>query len=174
MKIGIISDSHDHLPNLRHALEEILRRGAGAVIHCGDLVAPFVTLELGRFAGPVHTVFGNNDGDRFLSLKLAAETCPNVTHHGEVGVVELDGARIAFSHYEHHARGRARAQGCQVALHGHTHLQAMERDDGLLVLNPGELLGFKGRPSFCTYDTATGEVERVELEPQPWPPGGWS
>jgi putative phosphoesterase len=172
MKIGIISDSHDHLPNLRHALQELAGRGVQTVIHCGDLVAPFVTLELGRFAGQVHTVFGNNDGDRFLSLQLAREKCPNVTHHGEIGVLELSGQKLAFSHYREHSRGLAAAEGCQLAAFGHTHVFYEERTEAMLVVNPGELLGFKGRPSFCVYDTATSELEQVLFSTRPWPESG--
>jgi putative phosphoesterase len=168
--IGVISDSHDHLPNLRHALEQMIQRDVTTVIHCGDLIAPFVTVELATFdALQVHTVFGNNDGDRFLHAKLAAEAAPNVTHHGESGVLELEGHRLAFCHYEDGARGLARRRGCEAAFYGHTHLHCTERDDELLALNPGELLGMKVAPSFCLYDLQTKQAERCAFTTQPWP-----
>jgi len=168
-KIGVISDSHDHLPNLRHALEQLAGRGVEIVIHCGDLIAPFVTLELARFPLQVHTTFGNNDGDRFLHGKLAREAAPNVTHHGEVGVIELGESKLAFSHYEDQARGLAARRGCQAAFFGHTHQPADERVGGTLLLNPGELLGLKAAPSFCIYDLLSGGVERCAFVTQPWP-----
>jgi putative phosphoesterase len=173
MKIGVISDSHDHLPNLRHALGHLEAAGVKTVIHCGDLIAPFVTLELGRFDGQVHTVFGNNDGDRLLAQRLADGQASNVTHHGEVGLVELGGQRLAFSHYEGHARGHALANDCQVALFGHTHLHQREQTGDLVLVNPGELLGMKGQPSFCIYDTESGQAERCTFATQPWPDGPW-
>lgn len=175
MRIGLISDSHDHLPNLRHALGELAARGVETVVHCGDLVAPFVTLELGRFPGQVHTVFGNNDADRFLSQQIARERAPGVTHHGEIAVLELGPIKLAATHYLEHSRGLAATAGCQVAAHGHTHVFDETRTDDLLLVNPGELLGFKGRPSYCIFDTASGELEHVAFTTRPWPEaGGWS
>jgi len=171
-QVGVISDSHDHLPNLCHALDQMIERGIETVIHCGDLIAPFVTVELAKFEVlSVHTVFGNNDGDRFLHAKLAAEAAPNVTHHGELGLVELEGHRLAFCHYEGGARGLALRRGCQAAFYGHTHLHHSGQRDGdeLLTLNPGELLGMKAAPSFCLYDLQSGEVERCAFETRPWP-----
>lgn len=40
MRICILSDSHDHIPLLDYAVAEAKSRGAKAVIHCGDVVAP--------------------------------------------------------------------------------------------------------------------------------------
>ena len=40
MKICILSDSHDNLALLDSAVEDAQTRGAEAVLHCGDVVAP--------------------------------------------------------------------------------------------------------------------------------------
>lgn len=168
MLIGVISDSHDHLPNLRHALAELKSRGAAAVFHCGDLISPFVTRELASFGGPVHTVFGNNDGDRFLSLKVAGQAAPNVTHHGEFAFVEIGGRRVGMTHYKEYAIGLAASGQCDLALFGHTHLHHAETVNGRLVLNPGELLGLVGRPAFCVVNLETMTFERVEFDQRPW------
>lgn len=168
MKIGVITDSHDNLPNLRHALEELARAGCGMVIHCGDLISPFVTKALGGFPGPVHTVFGNNDGDRFLSQKIAAQSAPNVTHHGEFGFVDVGGARIGFTHYMEYANGLAASDQCTAAFFGHTHQRHEERAGGILVANPGELLGLLGKPSYGIYDTETDGWVCTGFEPCGW------
>jgi len=168
MQIAVISDSHDHIPNLRHALAQIEQRGISAIFHCGDLISPFVTRELGKFKGQVHTVFGNNDADRFLAQKVAAKEAPNVTHHGEFGFVEIEGHKIGFTHYKEYAWGFAGSGQCDVAFFGHTHVHFADRINGKLVLNPGELLGLMGKPSFCVYDLKTGEFERIIFEHQPW------
>ena len=165
MIVGIISDSHDHLPNLRQAMADLQNRGASAIIHCGDLSAPFVTKELGAFAGPVHTVFGNNDADRFLAQKLAPE---NVHHHGEFGFIELDGKRLGFTLYAEYARGFAASGQCDAAFYGHSHEHAHELVADCLALNPGELLGMKGPPAFCTYDTQTDRFEHIIFPHQRW------
>ncbi len=169
MQIGIISDSHDHLPNIRYAFTQLASLGIETVIHCGDLISPFVTVEMGRFKCQVHTVFGNNDGDRFLLQQIAQTRSPNVRHHGEIGMIELDGRRVVFSHYEEHARGFALAHDCPLALFGHTHLYKLERVDGVLLVNPGELLGMKGDPSYCILDIESLDVKRYSFPTQPWP-----
>lgn len=169
MKVGVISDSHDNLPNLRFALAALAGQGIRTLFHCGDLISPFVTRELGRFDGAVHAVFGNNDGDRFLSLRLGSQAAKNVTHYGEFGFVTVEGHKIGFTHYGEYAKGFAAAGMCDAAFFGHTHVFHEERIYGILVLNPGELLGLMGKPSFCVYDTATRSAERTVFDPQPWP-----
>jgi putative phosphoesterase len=147
MRIGLISDSHDHLPNLRHALRELTGRGVKTVFHCGDLISPFVTRELGHFDGEVHTVFGNNDA---------------------FGFVDLGGHTIGFTHYKEYARGFAASRQCDAAFFGHTHQFYEERIGDILVLNPGEILGLMGKPSFCIYDTETRDFEKIVFDQKPW------
>lgn len=168
MIAGVVSDSHDHLPNLRFALARLSERGVAAIFHAGDLISPFVTRELGKIAIPVHTVFGNNDGDRFLAQKVAAKEAPNVTHHGEFGFAEIAGHRIGLTHYKEYAIGLAASAQCDAAFFGHSHMHHHEIVNGRLVLNPGELLGLMGKPAYCVYDTETRAFERVEFDPQPW------
>lgn len=168
MKVGVISDSHDNLPNLRYALKAIAARNVQTLFHCGDLISPFVTKELGTFPGEVHCVFGNNDGDRFLALKVGGQAAENVTHYGEFGFVTVDGHKIGFTHYHEYAKGFAAAGLCDAAFFGHTHVHHEERVGDVLVLNPGELLGLMGKPSFCVYDTETRSFERTVFDPQPW------
>jgi putative phosphoesterase len=64
MKVGIMSDSHDHLINIRKAVETFKEAGVGFVLHAGDFVAPFVANELQKLNCPLLGVFGNNDGER--------------------------------------------------------------------------------------------------------------
>jgi predicted phosphodiesterase len=62
MLVGVLSDIHDHLDNLRRALEIFKARGVGAVIFCGDFCSPIPPRVLaGEFKGDVHCVFGNGD-----------------------------------------------------------------------------------------------------------------
>ena len=54
----------------------------------------------------------------------------------------------------------AREQGAQVLLYGHTHQALTDYDDGLHILNPGSLSGW--RPSYGTLDiTPQGIVPNV-------------
>jgi predicted phosphodiesterase len=54
--------------------------------------------------------------------------------------------------------GTAQRVEFEVALHGHTHRRAIERNDGRLVFNPGECAGH------VAGQNAVGVVDLVSLE----------
>ncbi|MBM3498409.1 MAG: YfcE family phosphodiesterase [Armatimonadetes bacterium] len=161
MKIAVLSDSHDHLHAVRAALRKAVEAGATAVIHCGDLVAPFVVSELKTFPGPVHVILGNNDGDVFLLTKLAADS--NVTLHGAVATLELDGRKLLAVHDPPAAAAFAATGEHDAVFYGHAHRAGEERVGETLLLGAGELMGFKEPPSFALYDTETNTAKRVSV-----------
>ena len=71
MKVAVLSDSHDNIWKLDQAMPYLA--AADAIIHCGDLVAPFIVRQIAEGVGdtPVHIVWGNNDGDTFHIGKVA-------------------------------------------------------------------------------------------------------
>jgi len=163
VKIAILSDSHDHIPNLRAAVRLSNARGCTLLIHCGDLISPFMLEELAGFCGAVHLVYGNNAGDQHLISQACGHRYPALTHHGVLGAVEAGGIKIAFTHYPQMARGLA-AQGLfEVVCCGHNHLRRVEQIGNSLLVNPGELLGKDARPSFLVLTCPSLGVEVVEL-----------
>ncbi len=48
MQIGLMADSHDHLPRIDRAVEVFNRRRVDFVIHGGDFIAPFALGPLER------------------------------------------------------------------------------------------------------------------------------
>ncbi len=66
MLIGLISDTHDHVPHIKNAMKLFKEREVDLVIHSGDFCSPF-TVPL--FEGlPLKAIFGNNDGDAYLLM----------------------------------------------------------------------------------------------------------
>ena len=164
MKIAVMSDSHDHLVPLRAAVERAASAGAQALIHCGDLIAPFVLAELRKFPGPVHVVFGNNEGDRYMIANVAAKKFPNVKLYGEVGFVETENGEVAFTHRPEFARGLACAQKYVAVFNGHTHRMEIERIGKTWLVNPGELMGLLEPPGWIVFDLATGDERHYTLK----------
>ncbi len=164
MKIGIISDIHDNIWNLAKALKALER--ADAVICCGDLCSPFVMDQLGKgFAGPIHVVFGNNDGDRYR-LTLKARHYPQIQVHGETAELTLDGQRFGVHHFDDVANRMAASRAYDVVCFGHNHRYEVRHEGRTLVINPGEVMGglSEGQvSSFVIYDTQSGEVEKWVL-----------
>jgi putative phosphoesterase len=161
--IAILSDVHDNIWKLKELLDDIQKRGAGALIFCGDLCAPFTLKQIGEnFAGPVHVVLGNNDGD-ILLLSRIARGLDNVTLHGPFAYLEIEGRKIAVNHYPQIAHDQALSGQYDLVCYGHDHTAAIEHKDGTLLVNPGEVMGRFGESSYALYDPATDQAELRRL-----------
>ena len=161
MKLVVLSDIHDNIWNLATVLERVT--DAGAMICCGDLCSPFIVPQLAEgFAGPIHIVFGNNDGDRFR-ITQQAQRYPHVTLHGEVGTVKFDGVHFAIHHFDDVGRLIAAAGEFDVVCCGHNHIHRVENVGTSLWLNPGEIMGRLGPATYVIYDTAMGDATRYEV-----------
>lgn len=164
MLIGVFSDVHDNLDNLRRALAVFKERGVEALIFCGDFCSPIPSRVMGgEFDGDIHVVFGNGDGDRFLISNVANTQFPNLKLHGEYAELEFDGAKVAVTHYPFYAQALARTGDYQAVFSGHTHELHEEKIGDCLWLNPGEILGWKGKATCAVYDTATNSAAIIPL-----------
>jgi uncharacterized protein len=166
MKIAILSDIHDNVWKLDAALAAV--RGADAMVCCGDLCSPFIVHQIARgFAGPVHIVFGNNDGDQFR-ITNNARRYGHIQVHGELFRGEFEGKRMAANHYDAIGRSLAASGEFDVVCYGHNHVYSVERIGRALAINPGAIMGsaFDAEArrtdvgsTFVVYDTATGEAQ---------------
>jgi hypothetical protein len=161
MKIAVCSDIHDNLAALDEALDGMAE--ADVVLFCGDFNAPFTLKALAEgFDGPVHVVWGNNDGDQWLMTKIAMEA-GNVAIHGIYGELELGGYKVALVHYPNIARAVAYSGLYDLVCYGHDHDGNAEWVEDTLLLNPGELMGRFGPSSYAIVDVETGEAEIRKL-----------
>ncbi len=162
MLLSILSDTHDNIWALQAALPQLAL--ADVAIHCGDLVSPFMLKQLGEgMAGkPVHMVWGNNNGDMLLIQSIATQL-GNITLHGELAELQLDGVRVAVNHYPGIARALAASGHYDLVCFGHTHKALEEMVGACRLLNPGEMMGLYGRRSFVRYDTATRKAEFIAV-----------
>ncbi len=161
MLIGVISDTHDRMPAIDAGLTALLDREVDAIIHPGDVVAPFAAKKFASLPVPLHVTYGNNDGER-VGLK---SVLPQIVD-GPL-VVELGGRSILVHHFIDwcDAADIARAD---IVITGHTHAVSVEREDNKLLLNPGEACGWvHGTCTVATLDTDSLEVDIIELDVQP-------
>jgi len=94
MLLGVVSDTHGHLPATQQAVRELARHRVQEVIHCGDIGGPEL---VGLFsAWPTHFVSGNVDRDE-APLRAAAAAA-GLDYCGRQGTLEREGVRIAFLH----------------------------------------------------------------------------
>jgi putative phosphoesterase len=162
MIVAVLSDIHDNI----WKLESVLKRTgqADALIFCGDFCAPFTLAQIAEgFLGPIHVVWGNNDGDKWLLTKHAA-LGNHITLHGDLAEIDLEGCRIAVNHYPQIARPLAESGAYDAVFYGHDHRPHQERVGNTLLLNPGEVMGRFGNSTFAQYDTekALGNILEIE------------
>jgi putative phosphoesterase len=164
MLIGVFSDVHDNLDNLGKALALFNERGAQALIFCGDFCSPIPSRVMGAtFAGDIHCVFGNGDGDRFTIATVANTQYPNLKLHGEYADLEFAGVKIAVTHYPFYAKALARTGDYRAVFSGHTHEQHLEKIGDCLWVNPGEILGWTGQATCAIYDTVANSATHLTL-----------
>lgn len=162
MKLGIISDTHDNIWRLDEALP-ILQQ-VDHVIHCGDLIAPFMIHRLGKGLPevPVSIVWGNNDGDRAAVSKASQEYLA-IRIYGEYAEIGFGGLRIGVNHYPEISRKLAFSGDFDLVCYGHDHTAHHEMIGETMLLNPGEIMGLNGRSSFVILETAKLEIEPIEI-----------
>ncbi len=161
MRVAVLSDVHDNIWKLDKVLAQVA--DGDVLIFCGDFCAPFTLTQIAEeFTGPVHVVWGNNDGDKWL-LTRNANAAGNVTLHGEMAELELVNRKIAVNHYPHIARPLAESGDYDAVFYGHDHIAHLENVGDTLLLNPGEVMGRLGKSTFAWYDTETGEAEIVKV-----------
>lgn len=170
MHVAVFSDSHDQITHLEAALAAANRAGAEMLLHCGDLCSPFMIDRLGRgFQGPIHIVFGNNDGDGRM-LQTIASKHPHITLQGIYAEIEVFGRFLAMIHYPEPAERIVQSGLFDLVVYGHNHTKHVEhvekRSGGRGILaNPGELLGMQGAPTWGLYDTDTASFTLQTLNP---------
>jgi len=118
-KVGIISDTHGHLPP--SALQAL--SGVERIIHAGDIGGPDILDRLQQLA-PVTAVRGNMDGGWAGGLKTSE-------------VVEIASALIYVLHDMDRLDLDPAAAGFAAVIYGHTHQPASTLQKGVLFLNPG-------------------------------------
>lgn len=152
MKICILSDSHDHIPLLDHAVAEARQRGAEAVLHCGDVVAPSSLKCLVKHHLPTHVIHGNNSGDLYTLGQLANNPENVISYHGMDAGIELGQRKIFLVHYPHYARAMAATGDWDLVCCGHSHNATLQeipniRGGTTLLVNPGTVGGVGGAPA---------------------------
>ncbi len=173
MKIAIISDTHDNIPNLEKALFWFKKLDISLIIHCGDLCAPSILTEVlvPNFSGKIHLVCGNADDQELLSVKV--KELKNVKLHEELGEIKIGNKNIAFIHKPERVKKIASSGRYDLVFYGHTHQPWVEESKLKIencklkivkLVNPGNLAGIFYKATFAIYDTETDKLELKILE----------
>ncbi|MEY3220856.1 MAG: hypothetical protein RIT27_2213 [Pseudomonadota bacterium] len=168
MKICILSDSHDHIPLLCACVKQAKEKGAEAILHCGDIVAPSTLGKLKPFELPIYAIHGNNSGDLFFLSKLAHESS-FIHYYGQDAALTLAKRRIFLVHYPHYARAMAATGDYDLVCCGHTHRAMIEQIPNMkgkttIVCNAGTVGGVGAVPTYIFGDLETLEFNICNVE----------
>ncbi|MFB6297410.1 MAG: metallophosphoesterase [Salinirussus sp.] len=162
MQVGVVSDTHDNLDVVEAAVDRFSGT-VDAVVHCGDVVAPFAAREFDDDF-EFYAVRGNNDGE--WALQSVVEEFG--VYLGEFGELAFGGTALAVYHGTSEGLVDALIE-CgryDYVLRGHTHERVNEERDGTVHLNPGGIATDPGGadvPGAIVIDTETDDVAFHDL-----------
>lgn len=165
MLIGIFSDVHDNLANLRKLLSFFKEKGINTLIFCGDFCSPIPARVMGtEFEGEIHCVFGNGDADRFTISKFSYTEFKNLKLYGEHAELDFEGTKIAVTHYPLYGKALAFTGNYDAVFSGHTHEKSSEKINDCIWVNPGEIMAWKGVATCYVYDSTKKEGDFFEIQ----------
>jgi putative phosphoesterase len=155
MLIGILSDTHDNMPQIRKACELFNDRHVEMVIHCGDYVAPFSLNLLNQILKcDYRGVFGNNDGEQ-KGLQMIAQG----RIHSSPAEFTIGRWQVLVAHELAHPETAA-GKAYRLVAYGHTHLPEVKKQGATLLVNPGECGGWL----YGSSTVAIAQLDTLEAE----------
>jgi uncharacterized protein len=163
MKIGLISDTHDNIQNIRKAISLFSTKSVSFVIHAGDIVSPEA---VEAFHGvKLVAVLGNND----LEINELTNAFDKIGGQlkGEFCELEHDDLIFAIYHGTNSKKKELliRSGKYNVIVCGHTHKVQYKKFGRTLVINPGTANGwfFGYNATAALFDTQSREPEFLTL-----------
>ncbi|MFH1125900.1 MAG: metallophosphoesterase [Candidatus Altiarchaeota archaeon] len=157
--IGIMADTHDHVEATTRAVELFNDKKVSRVVHAGDLVSPFTAEPLKKLRVPITYVYGNNERERERIRKKMEGMDVEI---GDCLEIEYKNIKIVVYHGENPIILNAliRSKEYDVVVTAHSHQPEVSHEEGVLVINPGEVCGhLTGRKTVAILDTEKLEVE---------------
>ena len=173
MKVAIISDVHDNIPNLKKVLDYCSENEIEKIICCGDL-ASIETLEYlnDNFAGEIYFTLGNMDNDYLQNYFFKNNEFKKTKIFKKEGEIEIDKKNIAFVHFPRIAKGLCRSGRYEFVFYGHTHKPWVasaeaSADQGrkCMMLNPGTVAGQFYSATFAIWNTEDDKFELIKIDP---------
>jgi putative phosphoesterase len=164
MKIGLMADSHDNIPMIDKAINELNKMNVDMALHAGDFIAPFAVARFKSLKTKLIGVFGNNDGDKVLIKQKFNEIGMEI--RGYFAEIKVENSKIVLLHgHEKELMDSLVNSGAyEFIVYGHTHQVKLETLGKTLIINPGEICGYlSGKSTIGVLDTISKEVKIIEL-----------
>ena len=149
--IGIISDTHGNLPqSTSHLFKDV-----DLIVHAGDIGDPDIIEALQKIA-PTRAVRGNMDMGQWARRLPQNET------------IKVGTKTLYVIHDIYHMDINTAAHDCHVVIFGHTHKPQVEKQEGILYVNPGSAVhpryGYPPSAAMLEINDDTVKARLVELD----------
>lgn len=152
MQIAVISDIHDNLVNLEKCLIWCQQNKISQIICCGDITTLDTLSYLAHnFLGEIFLVAGNTE----IYQESELNKFKNINYYGEIGHKKIGNLNIAFCHEPKKLKKiqELSALNLDFIFYGHTHKPWLEKNNNLIIANPGTVAGTFSQATFATLDT---------------------
>ena len=141
MLIGVVSDTHNNLKNIKRIIEIFNHHKVSSVIHTGDIVNAKSLESFSKLNCQLFGVYGNND--RYETDLRDITERYNFCFQEPPKFIKLSNKNIAIFHEPDDIESYLPHNGnIDIVLHGHTHRYRNEMKDGVF-FNPGESAGMQ-------------------------------
>ncbi|MBN1876322.1 MAG: YfcE family phosphodiesterase [Anaerolineae bacterium] len=161
MRIGLLSDTHNHRDHVKSALSEFHNCQVTTLLHAGDVTQPVILKMLQGF--DVWIARGNMDYNP--DLLTVAEELFGKGRMRLVHTLTFAGVRVALTHGDTLDLHKIIHSGIyHYVIHGHSHIPKFEQVGETWVINPGALGNTRWRTATCAIlDLVKGDLEWVEV-----------
>jgi putative phosphoesterase len=159
--VGVVSDTHNNIKNIKKIISLFNEEQVDLVIHTGD-ISKSTTLEIfSNLKSPLAGVFGNNDRIE-EGLKEVCEVHDFNFQEPPLSLT-LENIKVAVFHEPELIEGYIKDHpDTDLILHGHTHRHKEETKDGIIYFNPGESAGsMEGKSAIGLIDMSNLKIRRI-------------
>ncbi|MDR1952528.1 MAG: metallophosphoesterase [Elusimicrobiota bacterium] len=139
MLIGVCSDTHNDAKGIKEVIDFFALRNADLILHCGDICLPEYANLFSSLKKGFKAVYGNND---FYYSDLEKV----ISKFGTIDREPLSFRVKNKSFIMAHRPGALDSQKLpqyDFALYGHTHRKKIEKAGKTILINPGEVCGWR-------------------------------
>jgi len=161
LKIGLISDTHDHVEGIRKAIRIFQVQGVDRILHLGDLCRPDTAWEFTEISTAY--ILGNNETDQ-AALRRALNAA-GVEYLGEQAEIQIDGKLLCLYHGTRNSTvdRLIQSQKYDYLLKGHSHAIEDVAIGRTRVLNPGSIYRAKAH-TVALLKPESGEFTVFEID----------
>ena len=161
MKIGVVSDTHNNLKNIKTIINIFNDEKVPIVIHTGDISNANTLEQFSKLDSKLIGVYGNNDRNESGLIEVAQKN--NFQFQDPPRRLNLlDKEIVIFHEPDNIDKFLSENKMINVVLYGHTHRYENNTKNGVLYFNPGESAGMqKGRNAVGILDLIDLEAKRI-------------